>query len=229
MVDLVNRHIWRAGAQLRGARSIDVRENLVYRYLAPDFFFVQIGANDGRRVDPIREIVTRHQISGLAVEPLPDMFAELRKTYATQPQIKLANVAVHRTEKTIVLHRVKAGADVPDWAHGIASLDPDHHRRLRIDESLMETAEVPALTLAELMSQYGVPRVDLFQVDTEGYDAELVGMLLDSECRPSLIFFEHGMCEGVMSKHTFLGLTERLMDNGYHVITLDQDAAAYRP
>jgi hypothetical protein len=40
----------------------------------PEFFFLQVGANDGVRHDPLRQIVLEYHLRGLCVEPLPDMF-----------------------------------------------------------------------------------------------------------------------------------------------------------
>ena len=52
----------------------------------PEFFFVQIGANDGRSLggtpgvtdDPIFEYVHTYRWSGLLVEPIPYLFDRLR-------------------------------------------------------------------------------------------------------------------------------------------------------
>lgn len=86
LVDIVNFLLWRFNAQLQLAafRSVqyNVLHELFYRYYHHGFFFLQIGANDGRRADPLRKLVMRHKLTGLAVEPLPDIFMELKKIIA---------------------------------------------------------------------------------------------------------------------------------------------------
>ena len=47
---------------------------------AGDFYFVQIGANNGVRNDPLRSLILKYHLRGLLVEPLTDMFDELKKT-----------------------------------------------------------------------------------------------------------------------------------------------------
>ena len=47
--------------------------------------------------------------------------------------------------------------------------------------------------------------------------------------KPGLIRFEHGLREGIMSKETFLGLTDVLHSNGYELALEDHDATAYQP
>jgi hypothetical protein len=37
-----------------------------------NFFFLQIGANDGVLGDPLHDLVLRHKLTGLLVEPLPN-------------------------------------------------------------------------------------------------------------------------------------------------------------
>jgi FkbM family methyltransferase len=224
----INAILCRAGLQLRHKTHFAALDSLFYRYYAPGFFFVQIGANDGKRADPIQHLVKRHRLSGLAVEPLGDMFAELRKTYAGYP-VALANVAIHRSERQVTLHRVRPGTDVPDWAHGIASLDPEfykHSGAIRGEDMLEEV--VPACTLQQLLDSHSVTRIDLFAVDTEGYDPEILAMLLETEFRPHLIVFEHGLREGAMSVSAFKDISGRLMDEGYLVLPDYADAIAYR-
>lgn len=44
--------------------------------------FIQIGANDGLRNDPVREFIIRDRWQGILVEPLPAVFAMLQHNYA---------------------------------------------------------------------------------------------------------------------------------------------------
>lgn len=211
-------------------------QHLFYKYYHDNFFFIQIGASDGQ--DAIHELVVRHKMAGLAVEPLPDIFAELRKTYLKYPKVKLCNVAIHRTEREVTLYRVRAGANnVPGWAHGIASLDPSHYERVNdvnrqfnnsekiIDFNCIVPETVRAESLNTILKNYKVQQIDLFAVDAEGYDAEIVHMLLESECRPMIISLEwlH------LKPDAFRDLVILLMDNGYCISTCEVDAIAWRP
>jgi hypothetical protein len=47
-----------------------------------NFFFIQIGAYDGRKGDPIYELVRVNRCSGILVEPQPDIFERLKQNYA---------------------------------------------------------------------------------------------------------------------------------------------------
>lgn len=236
---IVNRMLWRFNLQLRRTRpnmhSI-MLEGLFYKLYHDNFFFVQVGANDGRSGDPIHELVARHNLAGLAIEPLPDLFEQLRKTYRKSPKVKLANIAIHTTEQEVTLYRVRAGAVVPGWAHGIASLNPRHYELCNdanlqfnpnmavIDSSDIIEEKVPADSLDSVLKRYEVKHIDLFQVDTEGYDEEILRMLLATEFRPKIISFERVH----MSSKAYRDLTILLMDNEYCVSTFEWDAIAWR-
>ena len=45
----------------------------------PDVFFVQVGANDGDLLDPLREEIGFRKWSGIMVEPVPYVFERLQR------------------------------------------------------------------------------------------------------------------------------------------------------
>jgi len=195
----------------------------------PDMFFVQIGANDGVLCDSLFEFVTRYRVPGLAVEPLGDVFEKLKKNYAPYPWIRPVRTAIHRSSKSVDLHRIDPAKlkQVGEWRIGTASLNPAHHKSFGVPDDAVITETVPAVTLGELVKQQHVPRVDLLQIDTEGYDAEILRMLDDLPSRPALIRFEHGLPDNIMTREVFLGITDFLLQRGYHVVMDGYDAIAY--
>jgi FkbM family methyltransferase len=199
---------------------------------ANPFRFVQIGACDGVRFDPIhRFVVENHsRIRGLVVEPLPDLFAMLCQTYRPYPGITPVNCAIHNTAGTMTLHRVRPDrlGELPDWAVGITSFDPEHHRRLGIPDEAMTRVEVPCQTLTGLLAESGLNGLDLLQIDTEGYDAEIILGLDFSQIRPTVIRFEHGLGGGAISMATYRRVLDCLHGAGYEVIPIDSDAVAFQ-
>ncbi len=229
----LNSTLRRFGYRVDRFDQVDFFEPLLYQRLrrSPDFFFVQIGANDGVFADPIRNFVTRNHAAGLVVEPLKDFFQKLVLNYRDFPKVKPVNVALHSTLRSIQLHRVdpaKAGA-AQDWAQGIASIREEHHRINAVPDEVMMTETVPAITLTELLDQHSVSQLDLLQVDTEGYDFEILQMIDFQRIKPAIIHFEHGLPAGTMSIEQFQRCTGRLMEHGYYIITEPYDAIAYQP
>lgn len=116
-------------------------ESLIIRYSSKDdeFFFIQIGANDGVRYDPIYNIVNKLNIKGLVIEPINDYYVELVRNYSGNKNIKTVNKAIYSEDKVITMFRVRSQQNLPDWSNGIASLDPNHYKRSNTpEESIVE-------------------------------------------------------------------------------------------
>src|SRR5437773_4508030 len=59
---------------------------------SPEFTFVQIGASDGVRSDPIHQYVTKYHWRGVLVEPQRDVFRSLCANYSAETQLRFENV-----------------------------------------------------------------------------------------------------------------------------------------
>ena len=174
-------------------RRVTLFERLLIRevrYHAP-VTFVQIGANDGVSYDNLYWYVTQYGFGGIVVEPLCDMFERLKYNYRAFPNVKPERVAIHPTLDHVTLYRVNSRrhADHPDWA-GIASLNPRWHEALGVCPEDMCEEAVPATPLMPLLQRHGIERLNLLQIDVEGFDEDILRMIDFSRVRPRLIKFE---------------------------------------
>jgi FkbM family methyltransferase len=171
--------------------------------LKEDVFFLQIGAADGRRYDPIFHFVRRYGWTGVLVEPLPDIFEMLKANYAGQGGLVFENAAVTEKDERREIHRVPlesvGGGSVPGWAFGASTLVPDKTRFARrnspapLHDALSAAAiteEVRCLSLTSVLDKHAVERIDVLQLDTEGYDARILRQLDLARYRPSVINME---------------------------------------
>ena len=195
---------------------------------ADDFFFVQVGANDGVTNDPIYNLVTNHALSGIVIEPLPDLFAKLRSNYRNYPQVTAVQKALHRTASQVTIYRVDPDSpQAPASAQGKASLSREHllkwkHRIANLDELIVEQS-VPSQTLMELLGEHQVSRVDLLQIDVEGYDFEVIKMIDFATLKPAIIRYE---CQH-LSKSDIESCLELLTSHGYKFLFEKRDTTAY--
>jgi len=160
-----------------------------------DVFFVQIGAMDGERFDPLHPLVTRHGWRGLLVEPLPDLFAALRDTYRGRPGLAFENAAIAEAEGERAMFRVpmpvvEAG-DAPEWAVGLGSLYRDRNAlgRPALAPHVVEE-RVRCLTLDGLLERHAVDRIDVLQIDAGGADFMILGQLDWRRHRPAVVHLE---------------------------------------
>jgi FkbM family methyltransferase len=151
-----------------------------------DFFVIQIGACDGLMADPIHDWITRCHWRGILVEPQQLEFEKLKDTYRQdRDRLIFENVAICDRDGTCTLYRVKESARTADWERGFASLLP----RFASDRFIAET--VPCITFETLLRRHRVSRVDLLQIDAEGYDFEILKAVDFQKCRPAMIRYEH--------------------------------------
>jgi FkbM family methyltransferase len=209
-------------------------ETFLHQHLSryDGLFFVQIGANDGITDDPIHNFVKKYsnRISGIAIEPLPDVFEVLRNHYKKFSNIRTLNMAIHNTEKVMQLYRVdpKKLHRFHALSQGIASFDKDHHVRTSLvpPESII-AEKVNCISFEDLLEKNDIKKIDLLLIDTEGYDAEIILNLDFGKVKPSIIRFEHGLKHGHMTDEMFLRVTRFLNRNGYQLIAESYDATAY--
>ena len=130
----------------------------------------------------------------ILIEPNPFAYARLEKTYEGLPDVTLIQAAIGERDGTANLYRVKKTdrmASQVDWNLLFASFYREHLERHGIKPDQIEQITVPCRSLSSLVAELGLTKIDLLQVDTEGFDAEVVRMALKLPMRPDCINFEH--------------------------------------
>ena len=192
--------------------------------------FVQIGANDGCRADPIRKYVSACNWRGIAVEPDPNYFQQLCKTHEHSPNIRLLNFAVDITEGERDLYYLRADAfRLPDWVEGTGSLNLARVQSIAKDFSLPPAAiashRVKTITWNSVWAALGAETCDVLILDTEGHDVVLLRAADLARRRPRVVHFEHGC----LTRAERLDCYAELLDTGYELSTSAADTTAYLP
>ncbi len=195
---------------------------VVAERLHPDFFFVQVGANDGVLDDPLRGLILKHDLAGVLVEPMPGTFQALVDAYPNRPRLSFENAAISDREGNVPLYRVRPGANVGASWRGVAGFNRDVLRYHGIPAESIEEISVPTTTLPALLEQHGVRKLDLLQVDTEGHDGVIVRHALRSGVRPAIINYEAVH----MPPEERYETRRRLKECGYRFIDIERDTLA---
>jgi FkbM family methyltransferase len=191
---------------------------LIVTYLAslrPNFFFVQVGANDGKRDDPIHEYVERFRLRGILIEPQPKTFESLKATYAHRPDLVLVNAAIAPVDGKVTIYQARSPDGSEPWVDLLTSFDLTTLRKTLGPRSsaLVEQVEVRAVSPATLLAEHTFNQVDLLQVDTEGYDYEVLKLFDLPLLRPSIVHFEHRL----LKRADWESAIELLVSNNYMV------------
>jgi FkbM family methyltransferase len=169
---------------------------------------VQIGANDGIHNDPVHKFIKRDRWKGILLEPQRYVFERyLRPLYMKNKRIKVLNAALDVTDGKKPIYKVSVSNS--RWATGLTSFNRsvleeavrsgyiDHQARkegctlpVSKDDYIIEEM-VECINTDTLISRYGIENIDWLQIDTEGFDFEIIKMFNITVTRPSVIAYEN--------------------------------------
>ncbi len=209
-------------------KNVSFLEMLISKKYKKDFFYIQIGANDGKKWDPIFRMVNSLKLNGIALEPVKDIFDALKRNYRNNPQVKLINKAIHAKDAEAIIYRVNPVLeDVPNWTEGTGSFFIKHHELSGFSKSQIIEEKVTCIHFNDLLKQEGVSKLDLLQIDTEGYDFEIIYSIDFSIVKPSILSFEHGVKSNIHDSASLLEMINYLSSFGYKFWFDDFDMVAY--
>jgi len=202
---------------------------------------MQIGGNDGFVKDPIFRFVKKYRWKGIVVEPQKEVFYKrLKRTYRLEKNVVLENVAIAAQQGIKTLYKLAISNS--RWATGLATFDrktlesqiernyvDDRARREGIrlpankNDYIVEEA-VPCETIDGLMKKHQFLSLDLLQIDTEGFDFEIIKTIDFEKVKPVIISFESEHLSAADREACFTLLTSR----GYVVSDIGRDSVAVR-
>jgi FkbM family methyltransferase len=237
---LANRILRPARVELRKIRQelphypmIDVfklcAEDLRIRVPRP--FVLQIGANDGVINDPVHDLIVNYDLPALLIEPHPIAFQKLSEVYSGKNNVVMLNVAIGLVDQD------SAPFYVPD-DELVASV-PRTHRLCSFSraqllqalkgvgvvnaENRIATINVPTKSVSTLLKENDLHRIDILQIDVEGYDWKVLSQFNTRESGISLINIEFFSLQDTEQRDC----VSRLSAEGYRLSHFHGDLIAY--
>lgn len=201
--------------------------------------FVQVGASDGLRWDPLRKHIIRDQWNGILIEPLPEVFKLLVKNYAHIKGRKLIflNVAVSSSSSKETCFWTYSDEFLKSFPLEKkmyflrkSSFNKDHLLRRScclkgLSESALKKITVPTLTINEVVTRHWRGRtVNLLVSDAEGHDAVIIRSIDFRVLNPEAIFFESHNLGREQKEEVY----QFLRKNDYEIIELGGDSVAVK-
>ncbi len=174
---------------------------LDYAKNSPDFFFVEIGANDGIERDPIYNFAKKYKWKGILVEPQKKVFKKLKQNYKNINGLAFENAAIARKSGTAKLFLPKFTTEnstlVPSLIKEILAKEWKESQEYKkapakadMDDYII-AKKVDCITFDCLLKKHNVKKIDLLLIDTEGYDFEIIKSIDFSAVKPQIIRYEH--------------------------------------
>ena len=190
-------------------------------YLGKINYFVQVGVHDGVMHDPLRKFILNNNWQGILIEPQRDMLEKCQNNYKNIDKLQFVNIAVHPNESLITLYKVK---NPKDYSHtGWASINSDRFNNTIYKDSILEE-QISAKHLMKVIQENNFTSVDLLQIDTEGFDLEVIKMFDFNTLKPALIQYEHIL----LSIDDKLETQNIIISFGYYLIEKKNDTIAIR-
>jgi FkbM family methyltransferase len=162
-----------------------------------DFFFVQIGSNDGVRNDPLYKFICKYNWSGIMVEPVPHLYERLIKNHEGRDNLTFRNVAISSEGGSMKFYSatencIHNGISSLSKQHILSHTGPKHQDlddiRCNFNKHFKED-ELETITFGSLVD--GVNHIDLLHIDAEGHDFEIIKSIDFDKIIPSVILYEH--------------------------------------
>jgi FkbM family methyltransferase len=201
-----------------------------YARTHPDATFVQVGANDGLQRDPLRPYIVACNWSGILIEPVPYVFARLKELYDGHPRVVLENVAIADENSSRTLYYLPQSTDpgLPQWYDALASFRKDvllkHDSFIPDIADRVASLEVPCVTFDTLCERNALSTVDVIQIDTEGFDYEVVKLIDVEKYAPTILMYE-SLHLSPQDKADCAALLKR---HGYELLSDGMDTLALR-
>ena len=209
--------------------SNDILQN--YADFKQNVKFVQIGSSNGITADPITQFIKGSNWQGILVEPVKYIFEELKKNYGNiKNRLIFENCAIANSTGNLKFYRLQKSnlPDLPYWYDQIGSFNKEvvlKHADLvpHFDDLLIEE-NVNAITFNDLINKHSIKNIDLIQIDTEGYDFEILKMIPFSELKVDFIMFENQH----LASSDFKKAIKMLKKQGYKIGSQYKDTIAVK-
>jgi hypothetical protein len=197
--------------------------------------FIQVGANDGLRGDPVRRFILRDNWSGVLVEPLLPVYLMLKDNYAhvKKGPLFFENCAISDSP----LDYIELWSFAETFLGSLSVEDQMNYLRKsslhkeQIMHCFPEGGDVEhkikcyktrCQPLCALIDRYfSAQPIDLIFIDAEGHDDHIIKTIDFGRCKPRAIFYEsHNL--GSRSEELNAFLTKQ----GYRLTQLGGDAVA---
>lgn len=190
-------------------------------------YLLQLGANDGTKDDFTAFMRQPAHVEGVLVEPQQTCLARLSGV-VDPTRIRLLPVALGEHDGQGILYRFDRESENGIQLDVFSSFDrrrcEEVRRRLSLTAGI-EAVPVETCMLPTLLARGGLPRLDVFVCDLEGYDHVAIEQLVAAvRPLPVIVVFEHRWLSTAQRRRSYQLLEEK----GYAVLPGPDDACCFR-
>ncbi len=176
-----------------------------------------VGANSGAPKDLLFDYLHLENVTAVLVEPISELLEELKSKLVVRKNLHFENSAVDTRLRKRVLYRLKGAAEFPVWSEGLASFNKrvllSHGNQLKGMKKYVVEEVVNCITFESLVKKYSLSSINVLQIDTEGYDYEIVKNINFEKHKPDIMIIEYLH----ITVYEYYSLIKLLQDQNYKV------------
>ena len=145
-------------------------------------FFLEIGAYDGKSFDGLYKYTHSNNWTGIFVEPIKEYYDKLKLNFQNIENKFYENSAITDENKQYDIKRIIGDKK---WMAGSSSI---------LDNSITKKhpyylEKINGITFDFLVDKYLITKIDILQIDTEGYDLKILKQIIP-RFKPKFISIE---------------------------------------
>jgi FkbM family methyltransferase len=191
--------------------------------------FVEIGANDGKKNDPLYHYIGSYGWQGILVEPDPANFKKLKENYRGVDGLIFENTGIGPEPGEMPFYKIKDIAEEePGWYDQIGSFDKKTFLKNisygnGLDQRIVAEPR-PVIRFDELLNRNSFRDVDLLHLDAEGFDYSILRSIDFAKYNIRMVLFESEW----MTKPELKELVHLLRNHQYRVYRSGIDYAGIK-
>ncbi|HEY4967776.1 MAG TPA: FkbM family methyltransferase [Puia sp.] len=191
--------------------------------------FVEIGANDGKKNDPLYHYIVKYGWTGILVEPDPANFKKLKANYQAHDGLIFENTGIGPERGEMPFYKIKDISDrEPGWYDQVGSFDKKTFLKnitfgQGLDQRMIEVP-LPVIGFDELLEKNNFGTPDLLHLDAEGFDFRILRSIDFKKYQIRLVLFESEW----MTKSELKELIQYLMNHQYRIVRSGIDYAGIK-
>ena len=191
--------------------------------------FVEIGANDGKKNDPLYPYIISHGWRGILVEPDPANFKKLKENYRSFERLIFENTGIGPEQGELLFYKIKDITDQePGWYDQVGSFDKKTFLKNisygnGLDQRLV-AEPLPVITFDQLLKKNNFGTPDLLHIDAEGFDYRILRSIDFTKYEICLVLFEGEW----MTKTELKEIVQYLRRHDYRVVRSGIDYAGVK-
>ena len=170
---------------------------------------IECGAFDGVIENCTKFFEENYNWKTINIEPLPHIFKKLKQN---RPNSINLEIALSNIDQISFFKNYKHPNLLYDWGNGSITHTNEHKQQLDKLCGYNNYVEIPVVckTYKQIIEQLHIQHLDLFVLDVEGHELQVIDGMIGCDILPNIFVIEHGHSDAFVDKLNYLNARYQL-------------------